>query len=297
MEKFFQLLSAGIALGGIYALVALGFVVVYKATGTFNFAQGGFVLLGAYLVYQFGDDWSLPFFVALLLAMAFMAGLAAGIERVVIRPMITGPPFTLVLITLGILLIIEQMVRTIWTQPALILTTPWGNGVTEIGGVSIRHVDLWTVVFTSVILGLFFAMFRFTTIGVAMRATSFDQEAAAAQGIKVGRSFSISWAIAGAVAVVAGVMLASRTGSAITPGLSFVALRAFPAMIIGGLDSTGGAVAGGVLIGVVEVMTLGYVDFAWVGSGFEVVVVYVLMIAVLLWRPNGLFGTKAVERV
>lgn len=297
MEKFFQLLVAGIALGGIYALIALGFVIVYKATGTFNFAQGGFVLLGAYLAYQFGDDWGLPFFVGLLLAMVVMAGLAAGIERVVIRPMISGPPFTIVLITLGILLIIEQVVRTVWPEPAYILTTPWGNGVSEIGGVSIRHVDIWTVVFTSVILAIFFALFRFTRVGISMRATSFDQEAAAAQGIKVGRSFSISWAIAGVVAVVAGVMLTSRTGSALTPGISFIALRAFPAMIIGGLDSVGGAVAGGVLIGVVEVMVLGYVDFDWVGSGFEVVVVYVLMIGVLLWRPNGLFGTKAVERV
>ena len=227
MEKFFQLLVAGVALGGIYALIALGFVIVYKATGTFNFAQGGFVLLGAYLVYQFGDDWGLPFFIALLLAMAVMAALAAGIERVVIRPMISGPPFTIVLITLGILLIIEQIVRTLWTQPAYILTTPWGNGVSVLREVSIRHVDIWTVVFTAVILAGFFALFRFTRAGVAMRATAFDQEAAAAQGIKVGRSFSLSWAIAGAVAVVAGAMLTSRTGSALTPAISFIALRAF----------------------------------------------------------------------
>ncbi len=297
MEKFFQLFVAAIALGGIYALIALGFVVVYKATGTFNFAQGGFVLLGAYLVYQFGDDWSLPFFVALILAMVVMAGVAAGIERVVIRPMINGPPFTIVLITLGVLLIIEQAVRTLWSEPAYVLTTPWGNGVTEVAGVSIRHVDMWTVGFATLVLGGFFAIFRFTTIGIAMRATAFDQEAAAAQGIKVGRSFSISWAIAGAVAVVAGAMLTSRTGSVLTPGLSFIALRAFPAMIIGGLDSPGGAVAGGVVIGVVEVMALGYLDFDWIGSGFEVVLAYVLMIIVLLWRPNGLFGTRAVQRV
>lgn len=297
MEKFFQLLVGGLALGGIYALIALGFVVVYKASGTFNFAQGGFVLLGAFVTYQYGDDWGLPFFAAFVLAILTMAALAAGLERAVIRPMIGKPPFTVLLVTLGLLLVLEQVVRTIWTEAGLVLTTPWGNDRYDLSGVTIRHADVWTVGFAAGLLAAFFWFFHRSRAGLGIRATAFDQEAAAAQGIPVGRSFAISWAIAGAVGVVAGVMLTSRGGSALSPGLGFIALRAFPAMIIGGLDSTNGAVAGGMIVGVAEVMAQGYLDYEWLGENFDVVVPYLLMIAVLLWRPTGLFGTRTVERV
>ena len=296
MDKFLQLLLSGVALGGIYALVALGFVVIYKSSGAFNFAQGGFVTLGVYMVYQFGTDWGLPFWLALVLVMIAMAAVGMFLERLVIRPMVGKPTFTVVLITLGLLLIIEQVVRSVWTTPGLVLSVPWGNGRSQLGNVTLRHADLWTMVSVAVLLGAFFGFFRYSRTGLGMRATALDQEAAAAQGISVGRSFAVSWAVAAAVAVVAGVMLVSRGGGALA-GHRLVALAAFPAMILGGLDSAGGAVVGGVLIGLAEIMSQGYLDVSWLGSNVEVVVPYVLMVLVLLWRPEGLLGTRRVERV
>jgi branched-chain amino acid transport system permease protein len=295
MEKFLQLLVAGIAVGGIYALIALGFVVVYKVSGTFNFSQGGFVLLGAFVTYQYNDDWGLPFFVALLLAMVTLALVAMVAERLVIRPMIGKPPFTVLLITIGLLVILEQLTRTLWTDPGLVLVTPWGNDRFDVGGVTIRAADVWTVVFAAVLFAAAMLFFARTDTGLGIRATAFDQEAAAAQGVRVSRSFSVSWAIAGAVGVVAGVMLTSRGGSALSPGLGLISLRAFPAMIIGGLDSTGGAIAGGVIVGVAEIMAQGYLESESL-SNVASIAPYVVMVMVLLWRPSGLFGTRAVER-
>lgn len=238
MVKFSQLLVSGISLGAIYALIALGFVVIYKATSVFNFAQG-FVLLGTYLTYQYAVDWDLPFYVGMLLAIVTMALIAAALERLIMRHMIGKPPFTIILVTLGLLLIIEQLVRTIWSQPSYVLTNPWGNDTFKVGDIIITHVDIWTVVFAVVLLAAFFVFFTYSRTGLGMRASAFDQEAAAAQGISVARSFQLSWAIAGAVAVVAGVMLTARSGAGLNPGLGFIALRAFPAMILGGLDSPG----------------------------------------------------------
>ncbi|MCY3786363.1 MAG: branched-chain amino acid ABC transporter permease [bacterium] len=297
MDKFLQLLLSGVALGGIYALVALGFVVVYKSSGAFNFAQGGFVTLGAYMVYQFGGDWGLPFWLGLVLAMLAMAAVGMFLERLAIRPMVGRPAFAVVLITLGLLLVIEQVVRAVWTMPGLVLSVPWGNGRSRLGEVTLRHADLWSMVSAAVLLAAFFGFFRYSRTGLAMRATAADQEAAAAQGISPGRSFAVSWAVAAATAPVAGVMLVSRGGGALSPAVGFTALAAFPAMILGGLDSIGGAVLGGALIGVAEVMSQGYLDVSWLGSNAETVVPYAVMVAVLLWRPEGLLGTRRVERV
>ncbi len=297
MDKFLQLLVSGVALGSIYALVALGFVVVYKATGAFNFAQGGFVTLGTFLVYQYSVDWELNFWLALLLATCSMAAVGAFLERVVMRRTVGKPAFAVVLVTLGLLLVIEQVVRSVWTAPGLILPAPWESGRSVVGGVVLRHVDFWTIGSAGVLLVAFFLFFGLTRTGLGMRVAALDQEAAAAQGVSVGRSFSVSWAIAAAVAPVAGVMLTSRGGSALSVNIGFIALAAFPAMILGGLDSTSGAVLGGILVGLAEIMTQGYLDdVSWLGSNFEVVMPYLLMVLVLLWRPHGLLGTPQVER-
>jgi branched-chain amino acid transport system permease protein len=297
MDKFLQLLVSGVALGAIYALIALGFVVIYKSTATFNFAQGGFVLLGAYLTYQFAIRWEIDFYLSMAMAMVSMALIAAGLERVVLQRLVGHADFTVLLVTIGLLLIIQQIVPTVWDEPGIALVNPWTDRASHIGGVTISHANIWTVVFAGVVLLAFFAFFGYTRTGLGMRAVAVDQEAAAAQGISVGRSFQVSWAIAGAVAALAGVMLTARQGDALTPAIGFVALRAFPAMIVGGLDSAGGAVVGGVIIGVAEVMTAGYLDYDALGANFAVVMPYFVLIAVLLWRPAGLFGTRTVVRV
>ena len=296
MTEFIQLVFSGIATGSIYGLIALGFVVIYKATGTFNFAQGGFVLLGAYLTYQFAVEWDIGFGVSLIAAMVCMALIAAGLERLVMRRMVGKPAFTVILVTVGLLVIIQQMVPIIWDLPGYTLNTPWTGETSQIGDVTISHVDVATIVLVGVVFGVFFLFFNHTRTGAGMRAAAFDQEAAAAQGISVSRSFLISWAIAGAVGVISGVMLVAESGS-LSPAIGFAALAAFPAMILGGLDSPGGAVVGGVLIGVAEVLARRYLDFDWLGADFASVLPYLILILVLLIRPTGLFGTRMVERV
>ena len=297
LQKLVQLLVGGIGLGFIYALIALGFVLIYKAMGLFNFAQGGFVVLGAYLSYQFAEDWDLPLFVGLLCSVLTMAGVGAGIERVVMRPMLGKPVYATVLVTLGLLLIITQIVNAVWDQPAYIFISPWSGNTSTIAGVTISHGDLWTGLVAIVLLLAFLLIFQGTRLGLGMRATAINQEIAASQGVRVGLSFSASWMLAAVLGAVSGTMLVFESGGALTPALSFVALRAFPAIILGGLDSLGGAVVGGVLLGVIEVLTQGYVDVEWLGSSFETIVPYVAMVLVLWWRPEGFFGTKEVQRL
>ena len=296
MTEFIQLLVSGLATGAVYALIALGFVVIYKATGTFNFAQGGFVLLGTYLAWQFAEDWQWNFYLSLGLAMVALALVAAILERLVIRPMVGKPPFTVILVTVGLLVIIQQLVPVIWDQPGYVLNTPWTNQRFTIGDVTISHVDVWTIGLAAVVFVIFFVFFNLTRTGTGMRAAAFDQEAAAAQGISVSRSFLISWAIAGSVGALAGVVSIAEAGSFNT-AIAFTALAAFPAMILGGLDSPGGALVGGMIIGVAEVMTRRYIDVGFLGGDFANVMPYVVLIVVLLVRPTGLFGTKIVERV
>jgi branched-chain amino acid transport system permease protein len=301
VTKFFSLLSDGLALGAVYALVALGFVVIYRATRIINFAQGGLVVFGAFLVYQAEHTWHWDFWFAALFAMLCCAGIGAAFEALVLRRMIGQPIFAVILITIGLFLLVEPITTTIWHNPPGGIQTPWGLRNVSIGNVKILQVNIATIALGAIVLGAFFVLFRYTKIGLAMRATAVDQEAALAQGISVRQIFALSWAIAGAVAVVSGMMLAGGAGPApgLSVSLSLIALRAFPAIILGGLDSPGGAVVGGLTIGVAQVMTGGYVPNAIpaLGSEFADVVPYLIMLVVLLVRPYGLFGTRDVERV
>ncbi len=253
----------------MYALVALGFVVIFRATGVINFAQGGLVVFGAFLVYQaqttwdwFGGGATWPGFIgSALFAIVCVAAIGAAFESLVLRRMIGQPIFAIILITIGLFLLVEPITTTIWHNPPGGIQTPWGTNTVSVGDVNILQVNVATIVLGALVMGGFFLLFQYTKVGVGMRATAVDQEAALAQGISVRRIFALSWAIAGAVAVVAGMMLAGGAGPA--PGLSFslalIALRAFPAIILGGLDSPGGAVVGGLTIGVAEVMAKGYI--------------------------------------
>jgi branched-chain amino acid transport system permease protein len=301
VTKFFNLLSNGLALGAVYALVALGFVVIYRATRVINFAQGGLVVFGAFLVYQAEHTWGWDFWFAALFAMACCAGIGAAFQSVVLRRMIGQPIFAVILITIGLFLLVEPVTTTIWHNPPGGIETPWHLRTVSIGSVKILEVNIATIVLAAAVLGAFFALFRYTKIGLAMRATAVDQEAALAQGINVGRIFALSWAIAGAVAVVGGMMLAGGAGPApgLSVSLSLISLRAFPAIILGGLDSPGGAVVGGLTIGIAQVMAGGYIPSAVpsLGSEFADVVPYLIMFIVLLVRPYGLFGEREVTRV
>ncbi len=309
MTKFFSLLADGLALGAVYALVALGFVVIFRATGVINFAQGGLVVFGAFLVYQMQTTWDVlgggqtwpGFVVSALFAGLCVAAVGAAFEALVLRRMIGQPIFAVILITIGLFLLVEPITTTVWHNPPGGVQTPFGLRNVTVGDVKILQINIATVLLGAIVMGGFFLLFQYTKVGVGMRATSVDQEAALAQGINVRRIFALSWAIAGVVAVVAGMMLAGGAGPA--PGLSVslavIALRAFPAIILGGLDSPIGAVLGGLMIGVAEVMTKGYIPdlIPALGPEFGDIVPYLIMIAILLVRPFGLFGTREVRRV
>jgi branched-chain amino acid transport system permease protein len=290
-------LVSGLALGCKYALVALGFVIVFKATGVINFAQASFVLVGGYITFNAANTWELNFYLSILVAMAAGAILGMLIEALILRRMIGEAPFTLVMVTIGILFILDNVVTAIWGPDPQNLGDPWTK-VRNFGDVPVADKDLWTIGFTALVLGAFFLFFRYSTLGLAMRATAMDQEAAMAQGISARRIYRVSWGIAGLVAALAGAAL-SAGSVALHPNVGLIALVAFPAMILGGLDSPLGAVVGGIIIGLVQQLTSLYGPeyLEWFGNGFELVSPYLVMIIILLVRPYGLFGTKEVRRV
>jgi branched-chain amino acid transport system permease protein len=295
MTAALQLLFQGFALGCIYALVALGFTVVYRASKVINFAQGSLLLVGAYLVSVLATGLGLPFVLAVVAAIVLLAAGGAIFQLTVLRRMLGQPVFVLVMVTIGLSIVIDSTIPAIFGGNARILGDPWGASAVDVGGVTLNWVRIWTVLCTGLILALYFVFDRFSRYGLAMRATAADEEAALAVGVPVGRVYALTWAIAGGVAAVGGLYLAGFPSS-VNPALGDVALRAFPAIILGGLDSPPGAVVGGIAIGIVEVLASGYAP-DWMGSNFSAVAPYVVMILVLLCRPYGLFGAQPVERV
>ena len=298
MTEFLQLCFAGLALGARYALVALGFVIIYRASGVINFAQGGLLALGAYFTYAFANSASWPFALAAIGAIVASALVGAATERLVLRRMVGQPVFAVIMITIGLLFIIDQVITSIWGFDSLNLADPWGVDTWKAGDVVISERDVWTIILAAVALAGFFLFFRLSKLGVAMRAVAFDQEASLAQGISVRQVFAVSWGISGALAALAGLTLASGP-AALNPGIGTVALVAFPAMIVGGLDSPVGAVIGGIIIGLTQSLTSGYQDdlLPWAGQNLAAVMPYVVMILILMVRPYGLFGTPEVRRI
>jgi branched-chain amino acid transport system permease protein len=298
MTTFLQLGFAGLALGAIYALIAIGFAIIYKASRVINFAQGELLLVGAYLISSFTLDWKIPFVLAVAFALAITAGIGVLFQRVVLSRMVGRPVFAIVMITIGLDIILRSLVTVRWGYDVRLVGDPWGSSGFSAGGVRFDWVAILTIGATAMVVALLFLFFRYSRYGVAIRATALDQEAALAVGIRVSTVYALAWAIAAVVATIGGLFLAGYPRN-LDPTAGFVALRAFPAIIVGGLDSTLGALVGGLLIGLIEVLTAGYQpQFApWLGKNFYAVAAYVVMLGVLLVRPYGLFGTPEVERV
>jgi branched-chain amino acid transport system permease protein len=298
LSDFLQFLIAGVSLGAVYALVSIGFVTIYKATGVLNFAQGGLVVLGAMLAHTLRIQLELPFALAVLGAMLLMAFVGAALERVVLRPLVGKPVFAVTMVSLGLLIVLEQVASAVWGYDPLLLGDPWGVSTVSIGGVSAKVADLWTIAAAGVVLAVLWFFFNRTLRGIAMRATANDPEAALANGIGAGAVYGLAWAQSAAIAALAGILLASGS-KGVDLSLSQIAFRAFPAMILGGLDSPGGAVLGGLLIGVTEVMAAGYLtpNAPWLGANIHGVAPYLIMLLVLMVRPYGLAGTAEVRRV
>ena len=295
MTQFVQLLFEGVSLGATYALVALGFVVIYRSSQVINFAQGAMLLLGAYLISWLAVDRGVPFILAVLLAMAALAIFGATFHRVALRPVAGQPTFVPVMITIGASIAVAALVETIFGSGQRLLGDPWGSSSFHVGGVTITWVKLWGIVVTTLALVAYFAFDRWSRWGLAMRATAGDEEATLSVGVPVRRVHALTWALAGALATLGGLFLAGFPGAP-QPGLGDAALRAFPAVVLGGLTSSVGAVIGGLLIGITEVMTSGYAP-SRLGTNFYSVAPYIVMIAILLVRPYGLLGQAPAERV
>ena len=298
MTDFLQAVVNGVGQGSIYALLALGYVMIYKATKVISFAQPALMVAGGLFTYYFTRELGLPFWIGMVLGVLCGALLGMVVERTALRPMVGKPVFTLAIITIGIDIVLRIIAnRYIGSQPKIV-TYPSGSERFSFLGLSISYQRIGLIVVTALCVLALVTFFRTTRTGLAMRATAIDQETALAQGIRVGTIFAIAWAIAGGLAAVAGTFVAA--GAAGMEQTSWIiALNALPAIIIGGLDSVQGAVVGGLAVGIVEAITATYQPEVapWLGTNFSLVVPYALMFLVLLVRPYGLYGTKEVERV
>jgi branched-chain amino acid transport system permease protein len=296
MNQFVTLFVGGLFLGAIYSLVALGFVVVFKATRVINFAQGSLLLLGAYVIGRAHD--SLGFWPAVLAGIAVAALGALLIDALILRRAREADLGTLAILTLGVdILLLTELTRRIGTD-VLSIGAPWGSDVTEFFGIRIATSRVIAGLVAALLVAAFAAVFKFTDWGIAMRAAAADGETAALMGIRRNRVAMAAWALAGALAAVGGLFLTSFPAAGVTGGVGLVALAAIPAVVLGGFDSPGGAVLGGLIIGVVSVLTAGYQDeLSFLGRGLGGVAPYIVMLLVLLVRPSGLFGTREITRV
>ncbi len=296
MRFFLELVINGLSVGAVYALIALGFVIIFKATEVINFAHGSLLLLGGYVISEYTRE--IGFYYALLIGLTVTALGALVIERVLAIRLRTADSNTLAIMTIGFdVVLTADLVRRIGVDPRS-LVDPWADESVSIGGIRVPVTRLWALGAAVVLLTAFFLAFKYTSWGVAMRASAEDAEAATLMGIRRGRVAAIAWMIAGLLACVAVVFLVAYPTPGLDGSIIPVALKAFPAAILGGLDSTAGALVGGLIVGMAEQLTLGYSsDLAFLGRGFAEVMPYVIMIIVLLIKPSGLFGTRDVSRV
>ena len=292
MVDLLQLLVAGVSLGCVYALVALGFVLIYKATETVNFAQGDLMMLGAFFALTASIIMGWPYWATILFAVAVMAVVGMLIERIVLRPVLGQPAFTVVMITIGVGYVVRGVVTMVpgWGTDTHQIMTPYADEIWNVGGVVLPVQQLGVIAMTAALCAVLFLFFRFSKLGVAMQATSQNQLAAYYMGIPVRRVNMMIWGLSAGVAAFAGILLAPATF--IHSNMGFIGLKAFPAAVLGGFGSVPGAIVGGLMIGVVEALA-GY----YLPEGFKDVAAYVVVLIVLMVRPSGIFGETARKKV
>lgn len=298
MTTLLDTLLNGLALGAVYALVALGFVVIFKASGVLNFAHGSLLLLGGYLVAVLHDD--LGFAGALAVAVLATGAVAGALDRLLLQRGDPDPKAAHVqtIVTIGVdIVLVTDLSRRIGGD-LLTLGDPWGDAVTGLGPVTVADSRLAAIAVSAVVIAGVFALFRFTPWGLSLRAAAEDVEAAALMGVRLSRVRMLAWCLAGALAALAAVFLAAFPAPGLERTTGQIALKAFPAAILGGMASPPGALAGSLLIGLTEALVAGYQSELHVlGEGFGDVAPYAVMVVVLLVRPTGLFGAKGAVRV
>ncbi|SDE77420.1 branched-chain amino acid ABC transporter permease [Pseudonocardia oroxyli] len=292
MNTFLQLVLNGLGKGAVYALLALGFVIIFKATEVVNFAHGSLVLIGGYLVYATKDALGWPGAAVLGIVSAAVAALL--IERLLVRNARGADVNSLALLTIGVdVIVTEEVVRRLGNDIPFI-GDPYDAAPIQFAGLTVFRTQLVALIVGAVLITAFFLVFRFSNWGVAMRAQAENKEAAALMGIRSSRVTATAWLLAGALAGVAVLFMATQdfSGAGLGRGTHAIALIAFPAAILGGLDSTAGAVVGGLVVGLTEALSAQYVSFEFSKSA-----VFLVMLVILVFRPSGLFGTRELSRV
>ena len=287
-----QLLLAGVAQGCVYALVALGFVLIYKATETVNFAQGDLMMLGGFFALTASVIMGWPYWATILFAVAAMAAVGMLIERIVLRPVLGQPAFTVVMLTIGVGYVLRGIVTMIpgWGTDTYTFPTPFADGTFKVGEVIFAEQQVAVIGMTAGLVAVLYAFFRYSKLGVAMQATSQNQLAAAYMGIPVRRVNMMIWGLSAGVAAFAGILLAPVTF--VHSNMGFIGLKAFPAAVVGGFGSVPGAIVGGLIIGVVEAFAGFYLP-----EGFKDIAAYIVVLLVLMLKPSGLFGEKLRKKV
>jgi len=290
---FIQLIVSGLSAGTLYAVIAIGYVIIYKATKILNFAHGEIMMIGAYLCMELISEWHVNFLAAFGIVLGASALMGLFLERVIFRPMIGEPVFAAVMITLGLSILLKTMTGMVFGFENVVFPSPFPEEPLVIQKIVVSQADLCTVAFSLGVIIFLMMFLKYSKLGIGMRAAAENQINAFLMGVNVKRVFSLSWLIAAVTASIAGVLLANAT--VMNTNLSLVAVKAFPAIILGGMDSLGGALLGGIIIGVVENLVGGYLE-VYLG-GIKAISVYILLFIVLLIRPYGFFGTEEIEKV
>lgn len=294
LVEILQLAINGLAVGCIYGLIALGFVLIYKATEVVNFAQGDLLMLGAFAAFTLMTLYEIDYWIGFLLAVAIMAAFGAALDKLVLRRIIGQPQFAMIMLTIGLGFMFRSAASMTWGTQTYSIASPFSAQVASIGGVVVSMEYVAIIVGTLLLCGILYAFFQFTRIGVAMQAASQNQLAAYYMGIPVKLVSSMIWAISAAVAAVAGVLLAPV--SLIEVNMGLLGLKAFAAAVLGGFGSVPGALVGGLIIGLIELFSSAY-DGVLLPSGFKDIAAYVVLLAVLVVRPQGLFGQTGRKKV
>jgi branched-chain amino acid transport system permease protein len=294
MTYLLELLISGIAVGSLYALIALGFVLIYKATGVINFAQGEVMMVAAFIGFHLTTRYGLSFVPAFIMTLVVVALLGVMTERLLLRPMLGEPVFSVVMITIGLSIFLRSMSGILFGHSNRIFPNPFPEEPINLGVMTISHTHVWTTLISFGLMVVFMVFFKYARMGLGMRATANDQETATLMGVSLRRVFALTWALSFVIAGIAGLFLANVM--VLNVGLAFTAISAFPAVILGGLQSVTGAIIGGLIIGIVENLAGGYLDQI-IGGGVKDVTPFVVLFLVLMIRPYGLFGTEEVERV
>jgi branched-chain amino acid transport system permease protein len=295
MTFFLQLVINGFALGIVYALIAIGFVVILKCSDAFNIAQGHFVMIGGYLGYTYLVTFGLPIWASLLLAIITAILMGLVIERLALRPLVGQPVIAVIMMTIALSTILEGLATLIWGGEYKAYHGVLPTVTLQVGELSIPSETSIGMLVSIVAVAILMLLFRYTKIGLAMRATAEDEQVVQSVGIRVTTVYAFSWVIASVVGVIGGILLGGVSG--VTVGLAQVGIKAFAVVLLGGVNSIGGAIVAGIILGVLENVAAGYLDPLLPGGGLANVFPFIVMIIVLVFRPYGLFGQVRVERI